>query len=70
MGLGLYDMERARAEGMDSPLELGTAYYLGPEVARGYGDIKERHEYWQDPPEDSIKPNIYRGIAGLKWPRS
>ena len=66
VGLGLYDMERARAEGMTSPLELGTSYYLGPEVARGYGDIKKRWEYWQDPPEDRIKPNIYRGIASLK----
>ena len=74
VGLGLYDMERARAEGMDSPLELGTAYYLGPEVARGYGDIKKRHQYWQDPSqwsEDRIKPKKYRnyfdgGIVSLK----
>ena len=66
VGLGLYDMEKARAEGMTSPLELGTAYALGPEVARGYGDIKKRWKYWQDPSKDRAKPKVYRGIASLK----
>ena len=41
VGLVLYDMEKAPAEGMTSPLETLTAYALGPEVARGYGDIKK-----------------------------
>ena len=59
-------MERARAEGMTSPLETLTAYALGPEVARGYGDIKKRWEYWQDPSKDRAKPKVYRGIASLK----
>ena len=64
--LGAADVSRAQAEGMTSPLETLTAYALGPEVARGYGDIKKRWEYWQDPSKDRAKPKVYRGIASLK----
>ena len=41
VGLGLYDMNRARAEGLNRPQELGTAYYLGPEAAQGMRNITD-----------------------------
>ena len=44
IGIGVKDMAKASEMGMNQPHELGTAYYLGPEVAKGWDDI-ETYDY-------------------------
>ena len=39
---GAYDAAKAAEQGYTSPDELGAAYYLGPEAAKGLDSLKER----------------------------
>ena len=42
MASGAYDVAKAAEQGYTSPDELGAAYYLGPEAAKGLDSLKER----------------------------
>ena len=42
MDSGAYDVAEAAEQGYTSPDELGAAYYLGPEGAKGLDALKEK----------------------------
>ena len=42
MASGAYDVAKAAEQGYTSPDELGAAYYLGPEAAKGLDSLKEK----------------------------
>ena len=51
---GAYDAAKAAEQGYTSPDELGAAYYLGPEAAKGLDSLKERVRGQKDETEEFV----------------
>ena len=54
MASGAYDVAKAAEQGYTSPDELGAAYYLGPEAAKGLDSLKEKLRGREDETEDLV----------------
>ena len=53
VGLGVADVAEA-AEFTQKPDELGLAYLLGPDLAKSYGEYKDRIRGMQDETEEFV----------------